>query len=104
MIFCFTLLEVSCGLQYIDKPQPFEWETWAKQDVTPWQVKQELIQCGASFNYNGWSIKKQIDIDNCMLAKGFIFIDSPYGDFGAICNSPKYKNILPSCLSMKRSK
>jgi hypothetical protein len=99
MIFGLSWLMISCSFKYIDKPQPTEEDRWVKQNITRWQVKQELIRCG--FNRFTWSVQQQISIDNCMLNKGFTFIDSPYGAFGSICKYPDYKNTLPSCLSME---
>lgn len=99
--FIFLLFSVSatgCSLKTIDAPPVTIEDRWVRQATSKFEVKTNLMECG--YVRKEWSESLATKVDNCMLSKGFKFIDSPYGQQGAICIHEEYKN-RPSCKSLK---
>ena len=88
----------SCALQYIDAPALTPEDRWIKSDQGKNDIWRALRACG----YDSATRDKdqRVAVDKCMLKGGYIFIDSPRGSHGAICNFPQYQD-LPSCQSLK---
>lgn len=91
----------ACSLQYIDAPSPNEEDRWIKSGFTKQTIRSALIGCG--YDIPNWSVRQQEQVDICMLARGFVFIDSPYGQQGAQCKHAAYQH-LPSCQSLKNQR
>lgn len=96
---CTVALAMSagCGLQNIDKPSPSEYERWSKLGASTSQTKQDLKVCG--YRDATWTIEQQHRVDECMLEKGYKFIDEVRGM--RRCDYKPYQP-LPSCQSLKK--
>ena len=91
----------SCGLRYIDAPPISVEDRWIKDGYSKNDIYRVLIACG--YNKATRNNDQQIFVDKCMLLRGFIFIDSPYGQQGAVCKYADYQH-LPSCQSLKNQR
>ncbi|TDN90165.1 hypothetical protein EV677_2241 [Herminiimonas fonticola] len=89
----------SCSLHYMDAPPPSQNQYWIKSGHSLELINVALISCG--YDEPRWSVEQQEKVDICMLRKGFVFRDSPYGKVHARCTYPPYQH-LPSCQSMKK--
>jgi hypothetical protein len=87
----------ACGLRYIDAPPVTAEDRWIKNGLTKNDIYRALIACG--YDRSSRNEAQRAEVDKCMLSGGFIFIDSPYGQQGAICKYPEYQN-RPSCQSI----
>jgi len=99
-----------CNLKYMDAPGLFQSDRWRfkeeefygyskhRNSIYHAKVFNELLACG--YDESTWNIAQQEKIDNCMLDKGFIFIDSPFGTTQMMCDKDIYKG-LPSCKQPK---
>jgi hypothetical protein len=99
---CITVILIgilpACMLRYIDAPPVVEKDRWIKKGFSKDDVSRELDECGYSRTIIDETQRRIVGA--CMLSKGFVFIDSPYGTQGAICIYPKYQKRL-SCQSLK---
>lgn len=91
---------VSCGLRYIDAPPVTVEDRWIKDGHTRNDIYRVLVACG--YDKSTRNDDQRVAVDKCMLSRGFVFIDSPYGQQGAICKYSDYQ-YLPSCQSLKTS-
>ena len=98
ILVVFSLALPSCGLRYIDAPPVTDEDRWIKPGLNKNDVWRALTACG--YDAPTWTKSQQVGVDNCMLSNGFTFIDSPYGQQGAICKFPDYQH-FPSCQSLK---
>lgn len=91
-----------CGLQYIDAPPLGPEDRWVRQGFSKRQVL-EFYKARCGGDVKEWSYQKAVEIDNCMLGSGFIFIDSPYGTARALCRKDRNEDFmsLPSCQSLR---
>ena len=89
-------LLAGCGLQYIGKPLPERHERWTKSGLSHTEIKQALIDCRYD---DTTTIEHLYSVDECMLEKGFQFIDPVRGS--SQCSRPVAQQ-LPSCQSLKR--
>lgn len=90
----------SCGIRHIDAPALTPEDRWIKSGQAKNDIWRALRACG----YDGATRDndQRVAVDRCMLEAGFVFIDSPRGQYGAICGFPQYQH-LPSCQSLKKS-
>lgn len=107
-----ALLLVGCGsgysIQNIDKPAPYEYESWVKPGSTQLDVKKALLECGKpSTSPNAFIYEKALGIkdsdgqlnqqfltDSCMERAGFAI---RWGDTVArYCSWERHKH-LPAC-------
>jgi hypothetical protein len=91
----------SCGLRYIDAPPITIEDRWIKDGHSKNDIYRAVIACG--YDRATRNNDQQISVDKCMLSRGFIFVDSPYDQQGAICKYADYQH-LPSCQSLKNEK
>ncbi len=94
-----SALLTSCGLKHFDAPPVTEENRWIKSGYSTNQIWQELVICG--YDPKAWNMDQQVKVDECMLSRDFIFIDSPYGKQGSACKFQSNKN-LPSCKSLEK--
>jgi len=101
LIVTLSCVLASCGLRHIDAPPVTAEDRWIKNGFTANEIYRALVVCG----YDRFSRNEaqQVEVDNCMLSSGFVFIDSPYGQQGAICKYPEYQH-RPSCQSLKKTR
>ncbi len=98
VIFIFITIS-SCGLRHIDAPPLSEEDSWVKNGYKKFDIWKALQACG--YDRNTWSMEQQIKVDECMLSRNFVFIDSPYGQQGSMCKFQSNEN-LPSCKSLRK--
>jgi hypothetical protein len=97
IFLCIFMLSIftGCGLKNIDKPPPSQFERWNKTDESRETTKQGLQECG--YSDATWTIEQQHKVDECMLNKGYNFIDEVRGM--RRCDHEPYQD-LPSCQSL----
>lgn len=98
IFFLLSELLAGCSLKTIDAPPITIEDRWVRQATSKVEVRKNLVECG--YVRKEWTELIAAKVDSCMLSKGFQFIDSPYGEQGAICIHDEYKN-RPSCKSLK---
>ncbi len=111
VLILFSLLFFEgCNLKYMDKPPLTQADRWRlkeeefygyskhRDSIYHAKIFNELLACG--YDESTWNIEQQKRIDNCMLNKDFIFIDSPFGTTQMRCDRDIYKE-LPSCKQSK---
>lgn len=98
VIVALSSVLASCGLRYIDAPPVTAEVRWIKAGHTKNDIYRVLVACG--YDKSTRNDGQRVDVDKCMLSRGFVFIDSPYGQQGAICKYSDYQ-YLPSCQSLK---
>jgi len=91
-----AVLLAGCGLQHLGKPSPDRHERWTKSGLSFTEIKQELRDCGYD---DAKTLEHIYSVDECMLDKGFRFID-PVRGFSQ-CSRPLAQQ-LPSCQSLKK--
>ena len=91
------IVVTGCGLKNIDKPSPSQFERWSKPGAPTLEIKQDLKECG--YTNVEWSIELQHRVDECMLEKGYKFIDEVRGM--RRCDYKPYQP-LPSCQSLNK--
>lgn len=94
----WLLMGSGCGIQYMDKPSLHQSDRWVKSGNSKKDIEKALADCG--YDEPKWDIGQQENVDICMLSRGYIFIDSPYGSINSRCKHVPYQH-LPSCQSLK---
>lgn len=97
LIAALVYAMAACGSQYSTKAVG-EGDRWVKKGYVKNDIWRALVDCG--YDRSSWNVTQQEAVDKCMLSRGFIFIDSPYGKYHAVCDSPRNQH-LPSCQSLK---
>ena len=94
LIALLAALPIGCGLKQIDAPPPSEYERWDKPGTTIESTQNDLRECrpGKITSLNDLRV-----LDECMLGKGYKFIDPIRGR--RKCDSPRMIE-LPSCQSL----
>ncbi|MFI9654948.1 hypothetical protein ABGV17_09480 [Guyparkeria sp. GHLCS8-2] len=95
MIMPFAALLTGCGLRQIDAPAPDEHERWDKPGATIESTQKDLRECTLEKTASFENLRI---LDECMLGKGYEFIDPVRGR--KKCDSPRMTQ-LPSCKSLK---
>lgn len=94
LVFMLVMLSGGCGFRHIDAPAPDEHERWYKPGATIYSTQKDLRQCSPQ---NITSFDNLRRLDECMLGKGYTFIDPVQGR--RKCDSPRMIK-LPSCQSL----
>ena len=95
----FSGILISCGLQNFDAPPVTAEDRWIKKGYTKNDIWNALTLCG--YDNRSQDEMQREKVENCMLEKRFIYIDSPYGEQGAVCKYLEYEH-RPSCQSLRK--
>lgn len=92
------MLLTACGLSNLDRPASREEDNWVKPGFTRESIARVLYEeCDYGKTRENRTFQEQVD--NCMLGKGFRFVDNAWDV--TICNKEPRKN-FPSCRSLKK--
>ena len=94
IIFVLTAACAGCGWHHIDDPAPDEHERWHKPGATTYSTQQDLRECAPGEITSFEHLRR---LDECMLRKGYEFIDPVRGR--RKCDTPRTLR-LPSCQSL----